>query len=107
MIYASGCSVNRAPAFPNGPCDCGLELARDAAVHGRVAALITWARCFGALFEDVCREAFVEAHELPTYRLVMDAATAYLPHKHDPIAFFGPTDSMDFNDAREAVIAKL
>ena len=25
-IHASGCSVHNAPAFPPGPCDCGLEL---------------------------------------------------------------------------------
>ena len=89
MIHASDCAVNNAPALPVGPCDCGLELALDAARHGLVAPLISWTRSHGFDFGDVWGKALVEAEAFPANRLIMDAAAANLPDPHEPVALLG------------------
>ncbi|KSV84552.1 hypothetical protein N183_12055 [Sinorhizobium sp. Sb3] len=53
------------------------------------------------------RDCFVEPHELPTLTFAAVAASANLPDAHDVIAVLSGADSVNLNDARETVIAKL
>jgi hypothetical protein len=107
MIHASDCSVNNAPALPVGPCDCGLNLALDAALHSGVSPLVAWARRHGFLVDDQCREYLVETHQLPPDGLIMDAATSDLPDAHNPVALFGPSNGVDFDDSGIPVVTEF
>ena len=85
MIHASYCATNNAPALPTGPCDCGLDLALDAALHGRIAPLVTWAGGHGFFVENVGGKTFVQAHQFPRDRFAVGTPTANLKDAHQPI----------------------
>jgi hypothetical protein len=107
MIHACDCAVNNGPALSAEPCDCGLELAPDAAAHGSVGALISWARSHGFFVEDVGGKTLVQAHQFPAERFVVSASTAYLPDAHKPVTFGGDANSVNLDDASVAVISEF
>lgn len=107
MIHASDCAKNNLPASPVGPCDCGLELALDAARHGLVAPLVTWARSHGFLVSDTCGEALIKAHELPPDGLITDAPASDLPNTHEPISLTAKPDGMNFDDSGKSIISEF
>jgi|SRR5271167_2072351 len=107
MIHASDCAVNNLPALPAGSCDCGLELALDAARHGSVAALVAWTGSHGFLIAEVCREALIEPHRLPADGLVVEASATHLPNPHEPKSLSGAAHGVNFDDAGIPIISKF
>ena len=101
-MHVSDCSSHH-----DGNCDCtGLDLAFDDG-HSFVAAFVPVTGCFGFFIDYMGGECFIEPHVLPALTFVALASTANLPDAHDIIAVLRKPDSMDFDNAREAIIAKL
>jgi len=72
-----------------------------------VATVVPGTGRFGFFINHMGRECFVESHELPTLTLAAVATAANLPDAHDVIAVLRCANSVNLNDARESVIAKL
>jgi hypothetical protein len=52
-------------------------------------------------------ESLIEAHELPSDWLIVDASPTDLPDAHEPVSLSGPSDRMNFDDARETVVSEF
>jgi hypothetical protein len=76
-------------------------------LHNWVTAFVPATGRFGFLIGNVGRECFIEPEELPAGSLAAIAAAANLPDAHNFVAVLGRSDSMDFDNAREAVISQL
>jgi hypothetical protein len=102
MEHLSDCSSHH-----GAECDCGgLDLTAYAP-HDFVATRIPSTGRFGFFVGEVGRERFVESKELPALTLAAIASAADLPDTHDSIAILRDPNSVHFNDAREAIIAKF
>ena len=57
IIHDSDCAVHNEPAYPNGPCDCGVEPApkpmTDFDIRGKLSALKCWHRLSGDEVQDL------------------------------------------------------
>lgn len=75
-VHWSDCAVNNGPAYPAGPCDCGmLELTENLAEQW-VAASIADARSGGLLVQNPVADGFIEKQDFPTCPLVTDAGAS-------------------------------
>ena len=103
----SDCAVYNEPALPVGPCDCGgLKLADYAPERFRPTLIPSTGR-FGFFVSHGRGEGFIEPHQLPTDTLIRIAAAANLPNAHGEIAGGCLANGVDFDDAREAIIAQF
>lgn len=101
-MHVSDCSFNN-----GGTCDCcNLDLAFDV-LDSFVATFVPVTGRFGFFVDYMGGESFIEPHVLPALTLAAIATAANLPDAHDLVAVAGQPDSVNFNDAREAVISKL
>ena len=101
-MHVSDCSIN-----DGGACDCcELDLAFDEC-NCLVAAFVPVTGRFGFFVDYMGGECFIEPHVLPALTLAALAAAANLPDTHNSVAVTSSPNSMHFDDAREAIIAKL
>jgi hypothetical protein len=106
-VHYSDCAVHNAPAYAPGPCDCGgLELTEDAG-HSLVARLVPGTGSSGFLVSDGDAPGFVQPHELPADRLVVNATAPDLPDAHNGISRCACPHCMNFDDPSEAVIGQF
>jgi hypothetical protein len=107
LEHWSDCAVHNEPFMPAGPCDCGGLYLTDDLLHGGVPSLVPVSGRPGWLVTHMGRDAFVNAHDLPSDGLVAGAAAACLPDAHDADAGLVVADGMDLNAAAVPVVANL
>lgn len=106
-IHWSDCAVNNGPAYPAGPCDCGmLDLTEDAREEP-VASPISLSRSLGFLVQDAEANSLIEKQDLPPIGFIADAATSDLPDPHGAVIGGGDTARVDFDNAGVPVVANL
>ena len=95
----SDCSVNNAPAYEPGPCDCGgLDLAAyDRYV--RITALIPTPRGLALFIKDGVLPCAVETEQSPGTGITAPGPSANLPCPHEGGAVFGSPHGVDFDNA--------
>ena len=88
-------------------CTCGnLDLTKYPA-HRYIPTLIASAGRFGFFIDHMGGECFIEPEELPPHTLAAIAAASNLPDASDAIAILGNPNSVNLDNAREAVITKF
>ena len=107
MDHWSDCAVNNAPALPAGVCDCrGLDLSIDN-FKGFIPALVSKTGCMGLLINQMGRESFIEVEQLEPSAFPANGATAHLPYSHSVATFIFDPDSVDFDNARKAIVSEF
>lgn len=102
VIHPSDCSIHE-----HAECDCGgLDLA-SYSPEAFVPTLVSSAGRVGFFLGEDSTACFIEPEQLPPGTLAAIAAAANLPDAHRIIASAGDPDSVDFHDAREAIVAQL
>ena len=103
-IHWSDCAVNNGPAYPAGPCDCGmLEFAEDP-TEQLVSATVATARSLRRLIQETEADGVIEQQDLPARSLVTDASPADLPHSHRAMIGGGNAAGVDLNDTGVPVV---
>ncbi len=106
-IHWSDCAVNNGPAYPAGPCDCGmLDLAEDGREHS-VATPVPRTRGAGLLVQNTEADSLVKQQNLPSCGFITHATAAHLPNSNGAVVCSGDAASMDLNNASEPVIANF
>lgn len=77
------------------------------ALHSFVPAFVATSGRVGVLVGEVGRECFIEAHDLPARSFPTLAAACDLPDAHNHVAVLGDANSVNLDNARKTVIAKL
>jgi hypothetical protein len=101
-VHVSDCDI-----YTSGVCDCGgLDLASYES-HMFVPAFIPSTGRFGFFVDHMGRDCFIEPHQLPTATLAAVASSCGLENPHNGISVLSDTDCVDFDSAKESIIAQL
>lgn len=106
-IHWCDCAIYNGPAYPTGPCDCGmLDLAEDAG-EDLIVSFVTPPGSFGLFVQNAVADGLIEKQDFPANGLVADTATSHLKHAHSSVIGSCDTCCVDLYDANVPIIANF